>query len=280
MAMLALGFMAMVWGAPVQVEDAPKPELIGDMVAAFGPENYPPAALRAHEEGLVVADLTIGTQGRVTDCKITESASASLDEQTCRIAVSTPALFRAARDSRGKPVVSHYTLRIRWQYPVYDPNAPEAPHSGATISEMIIEADGHPTDCQVRTLPGNVAVPDIPCPPSVEGLQAAVMQRIGATTPPRFRYIAFADRIFGGAPLLSGPMPKDVTVLQQFRVDFTIDATGKAVDCRWSVGVGPVDTDHMPTRCQQDRLFMIEPNMPKSGYDHVRIGYQILPPRP
>ncbi|WP_294236180.1 energy transducer TonB [uncultured Sphingomonas sp.] len=280
MTMLALGQMAMELRTPVQVEKLPKPEIVGDMAAAFGPDNYPPAAQRAHEEGLVIADLTVDAQGRVTGCTISQSASASLDEQTCHIVVSTPGLFRAARDRGGRAVASHHTLRIRWQIPEDAPNGTEVAHSGATLSEMIVDVDGHPTECQVHTLPVNFAVTNPPCPSSTEGLQAAVMQRSGATTPPRFRYFAIAERIFGDGPLLSGPIPKDMTVLQRFRVDFTIDATGKAVDCRWTVSVGPVDTEHIPTLCQRDQLFAIEPNMPKSGYDYVQIAYQILPPRP
>ena len=86
----------------------PQAELIGDMAAIFGPEHYPPAAIRAHEEGLVVADLTIDTLGRVTDCEIIESAASSLSEQTCRLSVINRGLFRAARDRDGKAVVGHY----------------------------------------------------------------------------------------------------------------------------------------------------------------------------
>lgn len=280
MTIVTLALVLLGQGMTVHANGRPHPELVGDMAAIFGPENYPPAAIRAHEEGRVVADLTVDPQGRVTDCKIIQSASASLDERTCQLAMSGSGLFRATKDRRGNAIASHYRLPIRWRLPDGGGNPREVPHSTATISEMIVDADGKPSECKVRVLPADTVVAGIPCPESTAGLQMAVMQRSGHPKPLRFRYLAYMNRIFGDGPMLTGDMPKDMTVLQRYRVDFTVDPSGKAVDCRWSVGTGPVDTDHMPTRCQGDEPFAMEPNMPKSGYDQVQIAYEILPPRP
>ncbi len=43
----------------------------------FNSDNYPPSALRAGEQGRVVASLTIGTDGRVADCEVTSSSGSA-----------------------------------------------------------------------------------------------------------------------------------------------------------------------------------------------------------
>ncbi|WP_298811166.1 energy transducer TonB [uncultured Sphingomonas sp.] len=83
----------------------------------FGADNYPPSAIRAEEEGRVVAKLTVGTDGRVTDCVITTSSNSSaLDQATCRIAKSR-VRFSPALDASGAAITSSYTLPVRWVLP-------------------------------------------------------------------------------------------------------------------------------------------------------------------
>jgi periplasmic protein TonB len=83
----------------------------------FGADNYPPSALRAGEAGRVVASLTVGVDGRVTDCVVsTSSGSSALDQATCRIARSR-VRFSPAKDDNGAPIASKYTLPVRWQIP-------------------------------------------------------------------------------------------------------------------------------------------------------------------
>jgi len=83
----------------------------------FGPDAYPPAAIRAGAQGRVVARLTVGTNGRVTDCVVeTSSGNNDLDETTCRIARSR-VRFTPAQDQNGNPIVSSYTLPVRWVLP-------------------------------------------------------------------------------------------------------------------------------------------------------------------
>jgi len=81
----------------------------------FGSDNYPPAARRAGAEGRVAARLTVGTDGRVTDCVVTSSSgNADLDETTCSIA-KRRVRFTPAQDADGNPMVSTYPLAVRWQ---------------------------------------------------------------------------------------------------------------------------------------------------------------------
>lgn len=278
--MILLALTLLGQGTMATAGDGPKPELIGNMGAAFAPENYPPAALRAREEGLVVADLTIDTHGLVVGCKILESASTALDEQTCRIVMSRADLFRAAKDKRGKAMIGHYALRVRWSLPGGDTEFHEVARSGSTISELTVDADGRVSDCRVYTMPGHNVIPDIPCPPSVAGLQKAVMEHSGSRTPPRFHYMGFTDRIFDDGSVINDEVPEGAVVLQRYRVDFAIDATGKAVDCRVSISLSGGGVPHGPMRCEAGRAFVKDQIMPKSGYDQVQWVYQILPPSP
>nr|WP_299853917.1 energy transducer TonB [Sphingomonas bacterium] len=83
----------------------------------FGPDAYPPAAIRAEASGRVVAALTVGTDGRVTGCSVTASSGNSdLDDATCRIARSK-VRFTPAKDDNGTPIGSSYTLPVRWVLP-------------------------------------------------------------------------------------------------------------------------------------------------------------------
>jgi protein TonB len=83
----------------------------------FGPDAYPAAALRAEAQGRVVAQLTVGTDGRVSGCSVTASSGNSdLDEATCRISKRS-VRFTPAKDQSGNPISSSYTLPVRWQLP-------------------------------------------------------------------------------------------------------------------------------------------------------------------
>jgi protein TonB len=89
--------------------------LKGDPSRFFGRDNYPPAAVRAGAQGRVAARLTVGTDGRVTDCVVTSSSGNNvLDETTCNIA-RRRVRFRPALDQNGNPIASTYPLAVRWQ---------------------------------------------------------------------------------------------------------------------------------------------------------------------
>jgi protein TonB len=65
----------------------------------------------------VVARLTVGTDGRVSDCSVTSSSgNDDLDSTTCRIARSR-VRFTPAKDDSGQPMTSSYTLPVRWVLP-------------------------------------------------------------------------------------------------------------------------------------------------------------------
>jgi protein TonB len=101
--------------APPRVSQAAG--LKGNPAQFFGADAYPPAAQRAEAQGRVVASLTVGTDGRVSDCTVTTSSGNSdLDSTTCRIARSR-VRFTPAKDDAGNPMTSKYTLPVRWVLP-------------------------------------------------------------------------------------------------------------------------------------------------------------------
>jgi TonB family protein len=90
---------------------------IGNPGRYFGPDAYPPAAIRAEEQGRVVATVDIAANGAATACKATvSSGSTALDARTCEIAM-TSIKYVAALDAHGRNVAGTYTLPVRWVMP-------------------------------------------------------------------------------------------------------------------------------------------------------------------
>ncbi|WP_343060469.1 energy transducer TonB [Sphingomonas rhizophila] len=89
----------------------------GSLTSLFSTDDYPPAALRSEEQGLTVVSLTIGTDGRVSNCSVTSSSgSTALDNATCSI-IRRRARYTPAKDQNGQPITGTDTGRIRWQLP-------------------------------------------------------------------------------------------------------------------------------------------------------------------
>lgn len=95
-----------------------------NLASLFSNEDYPASAQRAGEQGKVGFTLTIGTDGRVTGCRVTSSSgSSSLDSTTCRL-LQRRARFTPARDARGNPVAADHSGSINWRLPVPPSPAP------------------------------------------------------------------------------------------------------------------------------------------------------------
>lgn len=101
--------------APPRKSEAAKAK--GNPGQYFGADAYPPAAIRAEAQGRVVAQLSIGTDGRVSGCSVTTSSGNNdLDDATCRIAKRS-VKFSPAKDQNGNPTTDSYTLPVRWVLP-------------------------------------------------------------------------------------------------------------------------------------------------------------------
>ena len=80
-------------------------------------DDYPPSAIRAQEEGTVAYHLTVGADGHVTNCAVTQSSGhADLDDTSCRL-LTRRARFNPGKDSSGASVGGVYDGRFRWQLP-------------------------------------------------------------------------------------------------------------------------------------------------------------------
>ncbi len=89
----------------------------GNLVSLFSTDDYPQSAIRNEESGTTAVRMTIGTDGRVSDCTITSSSgSSALDNATCSI-LRRRARFTPAKDQAGNPISDSFSQRIRWELP-------------------------------------------------------------------------------------------------------------------------------------------------------------------
>jgi len=88
----------------------------GNIGQFFGRDNYPAAALRAEAQGRVRVSVTVGADGRVSDCSVTAgSGNSDLDSATCRIFRSR-VRYTPAKDQSGQPISSRVNPpAILWQ---------------------------------------------------------------------------------------------------------------------------------------------------------------------
>ncbi|MCB2086386.1 MAG: TonB family protein [Sphingomonadaceae bacterium] len=104
----------------------PKPTPVLDPIIAK-PSNDPSAWvtnsdyrtiwIRREYQGTVGFSLSVGTSGRVENCRITRSSGhGELDDATCRL-IKQRARFTSARDGKGMKVPGTYSNSVRWQLP-------------------------------------------------------------------------------------------------------------------------------------------------------------------
>lgn len=77
--------------------------------------DYPPAMLARGMQGIVHFRLVVDTTGKPASCHIQQSTRpAEFDEAVCK-GIIRRATFEPALDANGKPVVSYYLNRARFQ---------------------------------------------------------------------------------------------------------------------------------------------------------------------
>lgn len=80
-------------------------------------DDYPARALREERAGTTGIRLSVGADGRASDCEVTSSSgSPDLDEAACSYA-KRRARFTPAKDGEGSPTSGSYQTRIRWVIP-------------------------------------------------------------------------------------------------------------------------------------------------------------------
>ena len=86
----------------------------GGWVVAY---DYPSRSLAYDEEGTTGFRLTIGLDGKVSDCAIISSSGfALLDAATCKH-ITRRARFSPALDNDGNPIEGSYSNRVTWRLP-------------------------------------------------------------------------------------------------------------------------------------------------------------------
>ena len=89
-------------------------ELISGSIDNARDYPTPPGGRQVRRGQDVVIELTVGTNGRVTACRVTDpSPDPEADAITCRLATER-FVFRPRLNARGEPVVGIYRWRQRW----------------------------------------------------------------------------------------------------------------------------------------------------------------------
>lgn len=79
--------------------------------------DYPSRALREEREGTTRFRLTVGANGRVSNCEVTGSSGHSdLDAAACKN-LTRRARFRPSLDANGNPTTGTYSNAVRWEIP-------------------------------------------------------------------------------------------------------------------------------------------------------------------
>lgn len=102
---------------PPPVAKRPNPIPKGNPGNWANTNDYPSRALQQEREGTTGFRVTVGANGRVTDCQVTSSSGhPDLDQATCSN-VTRRARFDPALDGSGNPTTGSYSNRVRWQIP-------------------------------------------------------------------------------------------------------------------------------------------------------------------
>lgn len=78
-------------------------------------ENYPSRALREEIEGTVGVSVTIGSNGRVTACRVSRSSGSSILDQAACKGMERYARFDPALDDAGNPTTGSYSTGITYR---------------------------------------------------------------------------------------------------------------------------------------------------------------------
>jgi len=78
-------------------------------------EQYPPRAVRDEVEGRVGVRVTVGPNGRVSDCSVSSSSGSSILDDAACAGMRSYARFNPALDAAGNPTSGSYSTTIVYQ---------------------------------------------------------------------------------------------------------------------------------------------------------------------
>ena len=149
--------------------------------------DYPTKLIENGDAGVVSAHLYVGTDGRVSGCKVTEtSGSEALDALTCSLATRR-ARFTPAHDAEGKAGAGEYYAAVTWGtnsdvMPISIPmevgvKALPAGYRQPAQMRVLFGADGKAMRCDTATSSGSGAADRAVC--------AAITSQASLTPPPK-----------------------------------------------------------------------------------------------
>jgi periplasmic protein TonB len=110
-------------------------------------DDYPPAAIRAEQQGTTTALISVGADGRVQRCEIAgSSGSAILDETTCRLITRRFRYQPAVRD--GQPTASTVRQRVTWRLP--EDEAPQINFLQGRFTQIVTGGPAGFVDCRIE----------------------------------------------------------------------------------------------------------------------------------
>ena len=153
------GFVPVIPPAPAMpvrtVPHVPEPDLKGpfppnrtvmpiDPGRWVTPRDYPAMALRNEVEGVSRFTASVGADGRVKQCDITQSSGdVLLDQKTCTLVIQR-ARFNPATDAEAALIESSWSSAVRWEIPRRAPSPLPVPPVPADRSDT--HADGDPAN--------------------------------------------------------------------------------------------------------------------------------------
>jgi TonB family protein len=106
------------WGVdPAEMAKIVSPAVADDPAEWVTDEDYPSAAIRAGEQGSVSILWLINTDGKVSDCRVTQTSGHALLDQAACGAILRRGRYKAAVDGEGKPIRSYAARKVNWMLP-------------------------------------------------------------------------------------------------------------------------------------------------------------------
>ena len=110
----------MLWAPHALASDLSRPLAL--RAGTITADDYPPLALRAEMQGTTHTIITIGTDGRVSDCRILKSSGSSLlDTHSCAL-VTARFVFDPALDAKGHAIEVQAVQPVAWVMPESAPS--------------------------------------------------------------------------------------------------------------------------------------------------------------
>lgn len=240
---------------------------IGDWL---GPDDYPPGAIFAGEQGRVVVIVSIDATGHPTACSTDVSIGApALEKGTCDLVLSK-GKFEPARDKEGRAIASRYMLPVRWKLPESgEGRQTTGPWSMTKLTS--VDAADQIVRCDV-VIDGK-AVSATPEQCRGRGELKDLRKRLNVSGPFRMRQ-EFAA-LNGDTPPPVPPSGGEGRLLALYEVRQQVDAEGTPSDCTVVVSAGEwaeEEKKHLEkTPCESGHRFF-----PVVGKDGVAKAAQVL----